>query len=340
MLCVCLAAGVQRILVHLRCNRTNSCLKVTGMPLFSITDDSLSPVQQTNFEREKQLQTLIETSLETIFSCRLIASEFSTGGQHGGRIDTLGLSEDSNPVIVEYKKVESSELINQSLYYLSWIHDHRGDFHVAAQQALGTGVEIDWADVRVICIAPNYRKYDLHAVQVMGANLELWTYRLFKNNTIYLEEVFQKTMAAGSDTGIAKNPTMVAAGKKAAVTRQTGSYTFEEHIDGKPEHVVELTQTVREFIMGLDPAMEEAPKKSYVAYKMSQNIACIEVQSQRLLLFLKLDPRAFDELPAIARDVRRIGHLGTGDLEFSVRNSADFDVAKTYIELAYQNVGG
>ncbi len=309
------------------------------MPLFSISNGSLSPIQQTNFDAEKQLQSIVETSLQPIFNCRFVASEFSTGSQHGGRIDTLALSEDNNPVIVEYKKVESSELINQSLFYLSWIHDHRGDFHIAAQKALGTDTEIDWSDVRVICIAPNYRKYDLHAVQVMGANLELWTYRLFKNDTIYFEEVFQKSLSTTPDaTG--KDPVMVAAGKKAAITRETGSYTYQEHTENKPDHIVELAENVREFVMGLDPAMEESPKKFYVAYKISQNITCMEIQKQRLLLYVKLDPNAVGQLPDFARDVREIGHYGTGDLELSIRNGNDFDVAKRYIEMAYQNVGG
>ena len=63
----------------------------------------------------------------------------------------------------------------------------------------------------MICIAPNYRKYDLHAVRVMGAGLELWTYRLFENDVIYLEEVFQKSdPVVGAPDG-AKNPVMVAA---------------------------------------------------------------------------------------------------------------------------------
>lgn len=53
-----------------------------------------------------------------MFNCRFIASEFSTGSEHAGRIDTPALSEDKNPVVIEYKKVESSELLNQSLYYL------------------------------------------------------------------------------------------------------------------------------------------------------------------------------------------------------------------------------
>lgn len=310
------------------------------MPLFSIVNGTLSPIQQTNFEREKQLQALVESSLQTIFNCRLVASEFSTGSLHGGRIDTLGLSEDNNPVIIEYKKIESSELINQSLFYLSWIHDHRGDFHIAAQKALGSDIEIDWSDVRVICIAPNYRKYDLHAVQVMGANLELWTYRFFKNKTIYFEEVFQKTLSVTTESAINKNPVMVSAGKKAAITRQTGSYTYDEHIQGKSHAIIEVAQLIRDFVMGLDPAMEEAPKKFYIAYKISQNITCVEIQKQRILLYVKLNPATLEVLPTIARDVREVGHYGTGDLEISIRNINDFEVAKKYLEMAYQNVGG
>src|SRR5438046_7926143 len=136
------------------------------MPIFQILDQKLEPIEQTNFLTEKELQTLVEANLGPVFNCRFVASEFSTGAQHAGRIDTLALSEDKNPVIIEYKKVESSELVNQSLFYLYWLNDHRGDFELAARKALGRDIEVDWSDIRVICLAPNYRKYDLHAVQM------------------------------------------------------------------------------------------------------------------------------------------------------------------------------
>ena len=168
------------------------------MPLFSVSETNLTTVAQTNFPSEKYLQKLIEKNLQAVFGCQFVASEYSTGAQHAGRIDTLALSEDNNPVIIEYKKVESSDLINQSLFYLAWIQDHRGDFAIAAQKALGSSVSVDWSSIRVICIAPNYKKYDLHAAQVMGAGLELWTYRLFTNGSLYLEEVFQKSAAIPS----------------------------------------------------------------------------------------------------------------------------------------------
>lgn len=311
------------------------------MPLFSIANQRLSVLEQANFPTEKALQHLVEGNLQTIFSCRLVASEFPTGAQHAGRIDTLALSEDDNPVIIEYKKVASSELVNQSLYYLAWIQDHRGGFEIAVQKALGATAKVDWSDVRVICIAPNYQKFDLYAVQVMGANIELWTYRLFNNQLLYLEEVLQKTYVPPDANPLAaKNPVMVAAGKKAAITRATSTYTFEQHLDGKPQKIKDLAQAVQEYIVRLDPAIEEAPKKQYVAYKISQNIVCVEFQTQRLLLFLKLNPKESSGPPGIARDVTGIGHYGTGDLEITLRSLDDLEAAKPFIEIAYRKVGG
>lgn len=311
------------------------------MPLFDRSGNTLVSVESTNFGLEKDLQTLIENNLTTVFNCRFVASEFSTGAVHAGRIDSLALSEDNNPVIIEYKKVESSELINQSLFYLHWIQDHKGDFEIAVQRTLGSDVEVDWSDVRVICIAPNYKKYDLHAVQVMGANIELWKYRLFKNDSLYLEEVFQASkVTVSSSSGSSKNPVMVEAGKKAALARATTTYTFDEHLEGKPEEIQSLIQNIREYIVGLDPAIEEVPKKYYVAYKISQNIVCMETQSRSIKLFLKLTNADIENPPATYRDVTQIGHYGTGDTEFIIGSEEEFEYVKPYIEKAYNKIGG
>lgn len=311
------------------------------MPLFTVSKAALQQVAQSKFSSEKYLQQLVETNLDTVFKCRLVATEFSTGAQHAGRIDTLALSEDDNPVIIEYKVVESSDLVNQSLFYLSWIQDHRGDFEIAAQKTLGPKVRVDWSDVRVICIAPNYRKYDLHAVRMMGANIELWTYRLFTNDVLYFEEVLQKSEPrVGAASMLGKNPVMVAAGKKAAAARAIGSYTFERHIEGKPQSMRELAVGINDFITGLDPSIEVSPKKFYVAYKTSQNIVCMEVKHKRVLLYLKLDPKTTRGPKGISRDVSDVGHYGTGDLEVAINGQLDFDAAKPFIQQAYEQVGG
>jgi predicted transport protein len=306
------------------------------MPLFSINQTALSTVDQINFSAEQHLQSLIEKNLPTVFGCRFVASEFATGQQHSGRIDTLALSEDNNPVIIEYKKVKSSELINQSLFYLSWIQDHHGDFKIAAQKELGSSVVVDWSNIRVICLAPNYKKYDLHAVQVIGLNIELWTYRLYNNGSLYLDEVLQESVTTAGSSSKKR----LTATQKANVTKKTGAVTVDQHFEGKPKGVQGLARSVQEFLFGLDPSMKEIPNKYYLAYKISQNIACMEIQTKRVLLYVKLDPNETGTTRNFSRDVTKIGHYGTGNLELSLKTVEDFDLAKPLLELAYQRIGG
>ncbi len=309
------------------------------MPLFSIDGSEAKPVAQTDFSSEKNLQGLVEKNLKALFNCSFVATEFKTGPVHGGRIDTLALSEDGNPVIIEYKKVASGEVVLQALYYLHWLTDHRGDFEVAVQKSLGNKIVVDWSDIRVLCIAPSFKKFDQHAVQAMGANMELWTYRRYANGTILFEEAFRGNTATADGLNSAKNPVMVEAGKKAALTKALGGWSFEQHVEGKPQSIKELALSAQEFICGLDAAIEEAPKKLYVAYRTSQNIVCMEVQKQKILFFLKLDPSEHAGPAGKSRDVRNIGHFGTGDLEVTVKTETDLEALRPWIRLAYEQVG-
>jgi predicted transport protein len=176
----------------------------------------------------------------------------------------------------------------------------------------------------------------------MGANIELWQYRLFQNAAFYLDEVFRRSTALAStmpDTDM-KDPIMVAAGKKAAATRATGTYTFDEHLHSVPQNIVALVQELRDYIAGLDDAVEESPKKYYVAYKVAQNFVCMEPHQTKVTLFLKLDPSELQSLPDNARDVREIGHYGTGDLELTIKTMSEAEAAKELIRMAFEKVGG
>jgi predicted transport protein len=313
---------------------------VLNLPLFQRSNEKLTLIKPAKFTNEKELQNLIERNLDVIFNCRLVASEYSTGPVHGGRIDSLALSEENNPVIIEYKVIESSQLINQSLYYLSWINDHRGDFEIAVQKAFPKDIQVDWSSIRVICIAPDYKKYDLHAVQMMGSNIELWQYRYFSNGSLFFEEVFKKSVAlSGTVDDRSKDPVMVEAGKKAALTRATGVYFVEEHLNKIEPKKRPLAEALREFICGLDESVEEAPKKQYIAYKVSQNFVCMEIHRAKILLFIKVDPSSI-QLADNHRDVRNIGHYGTGDLEVSIHTEEDVENAKEFIQMAFNNIGG
>ncbi len=312
------------------------------MPIFEIEKGETKRIRPIKFKLEKDLQKLIESNLKTIFNCEFVATEFSTGNLHSGRIDTLALSEDSNPVIIEYKKVASSELINQSLYYLHWIKDHRGDFQVAANKSLGKEVEVDWSDIRVICLAPEYKKYDLHAVQVMGANIELWQYKIYENGILSIEEVYRRDSSVSTaEVNLdGKNPVMVEAGKKAAVTRKTANHTIDQHIKNRTSRVIDLFNTIRDYIIELDNSIEESPKKHYIAYKTSQNFVCLQIYKNKICLYLKLNPEDFRPMPEQSRDVSEIGHFGTGDFELTIKTPQDFEETKYLIDEALKNIGG
>jgi predicted transport protein len=313
------------------------------MAIFEVEKGKVKRVKLSEFKLEKDLQKLVEENLQTIFNCRFIATEFSTGNIHSGRIDTLAISEDNNPVIIEYKKVASSDLINQSLYYLHWIRDHKGDFQIAANKYLGKDIEVDWSDIRVICLAPEYKKYDLHAVQVMGANIELWQYKTYENGILNIEEVYKRSNANSnydSEDRSRKNPTMIEAGKKAALTRKNAVYTIEEHFESLDKNILELFDQVRDYIVSLDSSIEELPKKNYIAYKTSQNFVCLQTYKKKLTLYLKLNASEINPFPRQARDVKEIGHYGTGDFELNIKDLTDFEETKYLINEAFKNIGG
>jgi predicted transport protein len=50
---------------------------------------------------------------------------------------------------------------------------------------------------------------------------------------------------------------------------------------------------------------------------------------------LKVNPDTIQTEPGYSRDVREIGHWGTGDLEVNIRNAADLEKAKPLISMSY-----
>ena len=82
----------------------------------------------------------MEANLETMLGVRFLDTEYSTGRLHGGRIDTLGVDENGAPVIIEYKRTVNENVINQGLFYLDWLMDHKAEFRFLVLDKLGSEV--------------------------------------------------------------------------------------------------------------------------------------------------------------------------------------------------------
>jgi predicted transport protein len=77
----------------------------------------------------------------------------------------------------------------------------------------------------------------------------------------------------------------------------------------------------------------------YIAFRRLKNFACVELRNQigKLLVYVRIDPDTVTIEPGFTRDVRGIGHFGTGDLEITIQSMADLDKAKPLFDAAYQN---
>lgn len=121
---------------------------------------------------------------------------------------------------------------------------------------------------------PEYKKYNLHVVQVMGANIELWQYKTYENGILNIEEIYKRTASTSNQDSkelAGRDPVIVEAGKKAILTRKSTTYSIEEHFENLDDNILELFNAVRDFIVTIDSSIEETPKKNHITYKTSQN---------------------------------------------------------------------
>lgn len=303
------------------------------MPLYQIKQQRVSQVKPSSFKNERELQKLFEANLEELLGVRFVASEFTTGDRQRGRIDSLGIDQDGTPVIVEYKKMGRENVINQGLFYLDWLVDHKGDFALAAQQTLGNEIEIDWSSPRLILVAESFSEYDKYAVNRIGANIQLWTYRRYGDDFLFLESIFATTSQ--------KTPK-----KEKAVETETAIdeieeevvYTLDDHLKGKSEDVKILFDALREkvFALNVEGDIIEKPNKIYISYKHGKNFCEIRPQSREVKIWLDISFSELDDPKKLSRDVSQVGHYGTGEVETKLGNLSELDDVMYLIEQSYK----
>ena len=316
---------------------------MSDIKLFSLSNGKAAELQGDASDLEKPLQTLIEANLETLLGIRFIATEYSTGKTHGGRIDSLGLDENNCPVILEYKRSVGENVINQGLFYLDWLMDHKAEFEklVAGKLGVKAAESVDWSEPRVICIAANFTKYDAHAVQQIGRSIELINYRMFGDELLLLEQANVSPTVSKKVVPAAKTSKPTKTDEPHDTAKRSGpDRSFAEIVAEHPNHLVELMASLEDFVLSLGDDVQRKELKLYVAYKRIKNFASVVAQKSRLLLYLHLSPSDVHPLPPNSRDVSQQGHWGTGDMEISLSTIAELDAVKSMILMAYEGRSG
>jgi predicted transport protein len=303
------------------------------MPIYKIDVNEVNQLRPAKFKSERELQKIFEANLDTLLGVKYIAREFTTGDRQRGRIDTLGLDQDGTPTIIEYKRLSKDNVINQGLYYLDWLVDHKGDFTIAVQNSIGTDVEIDWSTPRLILIAEEFTEYDKYAVNRIGANIELWVYRLYSDGILFLDPIFVPDVAR-KKTGVTIPSDNT---EKDEEIKDEIQYELDWHLDGKPEIIQDTFSILREklFNFGESDEITENVTKIYIAYRHGKNFCEVQPLKSYIKIWLDISPEDLDDPRIIARDVTAIGHHGTGQVEIKLTDTEDLEYLVGLIRQAY-----
>ena len=302
------------------------------MSLFKVSNNNasrLKPITNLNGKRilERDVQRIFEANLHELLGVHFLASEYSTS--FGGRMDTLGIDDEGNPCIIEYKKGQNKNVINQGLSYLRWLLDHKDSFEKLCNEK-NISIATQWSAPRVICVAESYNKFDTDTADLLPIKIELYRYKLYEDGLLTLDtESHQKVKL--QDT-----PKFTADSDKLERLQET--FTLNHHLAMSSEQTKELFEALKERILAIDKDIIEDPKKYYIAYKTTRNFVDIVFKKSKLKLYINMKTGTLDDPRGLARDLEtpvHIGHWGNGDYEVEVTPGADLDYVMDLIQQSY-----
>ena len=102
--------------------------------------------------------------------------------------------------------------------------------------------------------------------------------------------------------------------------------------------LAELFENLKATLLALGDDVQMKAQQLYFAFKRIKNFACVEVhpQANKLLVYVKVDPDSVKLEDGFTRDVRKIGHFGTGELEITLRSADDLARANHLLIASYE----
>lgn len=278
--------------------------------IYSLKNKSL--LEEKEFKTEAELQEFVSCNCEVFFGTTVIKNEYEitffdseSYQQKQGRIDTLGIDENGAPVIIEYKLDKSSNLINQALYYLDWLRTNKRQFELEIEN-MGKNIQVDWSNIRVICIAKTFNKYDYNAIRQIDANVELYRYKRY-DEIFEMVEVYKRQIKENSKS-ISKNK----------LIEKNSEKELKKSTKDLQNIYLEL---VNEYNSYYGDELVVNYLVDYIAFKTSKNILTIVPQKNSLKVYTNNIKK--DKIKEV-EDVSKKGHWGTGNYCFKIRNKEDY----------------
>jgi predicted transport protein len=296
------------------------------MPLFRISDGKFQRLKPRLAAKERNLQDLIEANLLEALDVHFLAREYTT--TTGGRIDTLGVDRTGAPTIIEYKRNQNDNVINQSLSYLRWLKHQKSEFFEMLMakrlpKELINEISLDWENPRVICIAENFSRFDIDTSDIVPIKIELMVYRFYENDVFSLE--FQSVGGREREPLTPLDKTH----------DPGGGDLIDVHLRRGSDEINGLFENLRAQVKALGPDVVERPTTVYIGYRASKNFLEVHIQKHQLKLYLR--PVDYEDPEGRISKIDP-SYRWTLDRLVLVKNSEELDYAMKLIILSYKDV--
>ncbi len=297
------------------------------MRLFNLGQkEKLESIKELPFKLEKEIQKISESNLEIIFGLHFVKSEFSL---NDFRIDTLAFEKETQSfVVIEYKRDKNFSVIDQGYAYLSLMLNNKADFILEYNENCQDSLkkaDVDWSQSKVVFISPSFTPYQREAINFKDLPIELWEIKRYSNDSIIYNQI-KTSGAQESIKTISKQDETIE-----KVSKEIKVYTEQELLGKANDTVLELYERFKNAVLSLDN-IEIKPTKLYVAFVGSSNIVDVEIQRNRLKIWINLAKGELDDPKNLARDVSNVGHWGNGAYEIKIENDENLEYIMSLIK--------
>ncbi|MBU3897076.1 MAG: hypothetical protein KJ697_04055 [Nanoarchaeota archaeon] len=280
------------------------------------TGDIIKEITFAGTKGEAELQGIIEKYLPQLLKAYLIRSKYK---MPKGEIDTLALSEDGIPCIIEYKREKDESIINQIVFYYDWLSQQstKAEFEKLKDSVPElNSLTVDWSQgIRLIVIAKSFSKWDESLIRHLNTDIEVYTYSYHENELdLHREKI-----------GLTER-------KSPASTQR--NITYEEHLVKADDSTKQILEELRTQVLNLGNDIEEGYTIGYIKYVVNTTFLSIHVYRTNLTLHLRVDEKSFTDPKKITKDIS--GRNWSVTREFKVESVEDIPYALELIKQAYE----
>lgn len=289
------------------------------MPRVNIETGKLIEKEEfTGSNPEKQLQQYLEKYLNLFLQSHYLKSYYKIPG---GEIDTLAITEEGNPCIIEFKHKQDDKIMNQIIYYYDWLQDRSTKYEferIVKENPKTKAMEVSWSRIRLITIAKGYSKWDISLIKHLDTDIECYTYTYHKDELdIHLDPIINQY----------KKP-------RSYSTSNQKTYTLDDHRNKADNKFKQYFDDLRREILNLGEDIDEGYVAEYIKYVVRTTFAAIHVRKQRLIIDLRVDEENFDDPKKLTKD---ISHQGLSvNRELRADENIDLSDAISIIKQAYE----